>query len=228
VTTLRRRRRIVAGTGVAGAGLLGISLSTEPGSPEFYALTFSVASVWAFGGLSAGPIPRKTPGNHTNPYRAAVTPVLMGAGAFAVFYAGAFAARRIPILNEAVTSVLSYAHQGSDRLVMLTALANGVAEEVFFRGALYTAVDTEHPVAVSTAAYVLATSATRNPALVLASAAMGSLFAWQRRASGGIQAPILSHLTWSALMVRYLPPMFNRPQVTISEPAPHPARRTSD
>jgi membrane protease YdiL (CAAX protease family) len=209
VTTLRRRRRIVAGTGVAGAGLLGVSLSTEPGSPEFYTLTFGVASVWALGGLSSGPIHLKTHGEDSNPYRAIATPVLMGAGAFAVFYAGAFAARRIPILNEAVTSILTYAHQGSDRLVMLTALANGVAEEVFFRGALYSAVGTEHPVAVSSAAYALATTATRNPALVLASTVMGSLFAQQRRASGGIRAPILTHLTWTALMLRYLPPLFN-------------------
>jgi CAAX protease family protein len=60
----------------------------------------------------------------------------------------------------------------------------------------------------STAAYALATTATRNPALVLASAAVGTLFALQPRATGGIQAPLLTHLTWSALMLRYLPPLF--------------------
>jgi hypothetical protein len=37
---------------------------------------------------------------------------------------------------------------------------------------------------------------------------MGSLFALQRRASGGLQAPLLTHVTWSTLMVRYLPPLF--------------------
>ena len=37
---------------------------------------------------------------------------------------------------------------------------------------------------------------------------MGTLFGLQRRASGGIQAPLLTHLTWSALMLRYLPPLF--------------------
>jgi CAAX protease family protein len=57
---------------------------------------------------------------------------------------------------------------------------------------------------------VLATSATRNPALVLASVVMGSLFAAQRRSTGGIQAPLLTHLTWSALMLRFLPPLFKR------------------
>ena len=127
------------GPAVAGASLLGISLSTEPGSPEFYALTFGVASVWAIGGLSSGPLHLRAQVEDTKPPAAVAAPVLIGAGAFAVFYGGAFAARRIPVLNQAITSILTYAHQGSDRLVMLTALANGAAEEVFFRGALYAA-----------------------------------------------------------------------------------------
>ncbi|MCA1694277.1 MAG: hypothetical protein LC749_05845 [Actinobacteria bacterium] len=33
-TGLHRRRRIVAAVSLAGAGLLGMSLSTEPGSPQ--------------------------------------------------------------------------------------------------------------------------------------------------------------------------------------------------
>lgn len=56
----------------------------------------------------------------------------------------------------------------------------------------------------------MATVSTRNPALVLAAGVMGTLFAFQRRASGGLQAPLLTHLTWSTLMVRYLPPLFRR------------------
>jgi hypothetical protein len=37
---------------------------------------------------------------------------------------------------------------------------------------------------------------------------MGALFARQRQATGGIQAPLVTHLTWSALMVRFLPRLF--------------------
>jgi hypothetical protein len=66
----------------------------------------------------------------------------------------------------------------------------------------------------STAVYALATTSTRNPALVLASGAVGTLFALQRRATGGIQAPLLTHLTWSALMLRYLPPLFREVPAT--------------
>lgn len=94
--------------------------------------------------------------------------------------------------------------------MLLTTLVNGVAEEVFFRGALYGALRDHRPVAASTAVYVLATTTTRNPALVLAASAMGTLFALQRRASGGLQAPVITHVTWSTLMLRYLPPLFRR------------------
>jgi hypothetical protein len=45
---------------------------------------------------------------------------------------------------------------------------------------------------------------------VLAAGVMGSLFGLQRRASGGLQAPVLTHLTWSTLMVHFLPPLFRR------------------
>ncbi|HKN98392.1 MAG TPA: CPBP family intramembrane glutamate endopeptidase, partial [Pseudonocardiaceae bacterium] len=57
----------------------------------------------------------------------------------------------------------------------------------------------------ATAGYALVTTATRNPALVLASVVMGALFGRQRLSTGGIEAPVLTHLTWSTLMVSVLP-----------------------
>ena len=64
-----------------------------------------------------------------------------------------------------------------------------MAEEVFFRGALYAAVGADRPVVTSTAVYALATAATRNPALVLASVAMGAAVRAAAPGTGGIQAP---------------------------------------
>lgn len=207
----RRRRRVVAGTAVVGAGLLGRSLSTEPGSREFYGTTAVVASTWALGGLASGPLHLGWIETRDSRLRRPVlTPIATGLGAFGLFSAGALVARRIPVLDDALASVLRFADEGDGRLVMATTLANGLAEEVFFRGALYSALDGHHPVAGSTAVYALATTTTRNPALVLAASVMGTLFALQRRASGGIQAPLITHVTWSALMVRFLPPLFRR------------------
>jgi hypothetical protein len=64
------------------------------------------------------------------------------------------------------------------------------------------------PVVTSAVVYRLATTATRNPAPVRASLAMGTTFGTQRRITGGIQAPVITHVTWSTLMPRYLPPLF--------------------
>lgn len=203
------RRSVVAAVSVAGAGLLGASLSAEPDSPRFYALSAGVAGTWLLGGRASGPLRLGSVYSDDGALRRPVIgPVATGAAAFGVFYGAALIARRVPILNEAITSVLQYAHQGPDSLVLATTLANGLGEEVFFRGALYAAAGANHPVAASTAVYTLAAATTRNPALVAASAVMGTLFARQRRATGGIQAPVLTHLTWSTLMLRLLPPLF--------------------
>lgn len=210
--TRRRRRLGAAAVAVAGTGLLGASLSADPGSKKFYALTFSAAGTWLVGGLAGEPVDWSAlRGEQRSVGRLVAVPVLAGVAAFGAFYGAALLARRVPVLNDALTSVLSYAERGSDSLVMATTLANGVAEEVFFRGSLFDALGSSHPVAASTAVYMLATSATRNPALVLASGVMGTLFAVQRRDSGGLLAPILTHATWSALMVRYLPAVFHEP-----------------
>ena len=211
----RRRRRVVVGVTAAGAGLLGVSLQTKPASWQFYAATAGVAATWVAGGIASGPLHLGWMQDRDQTLRRPVlTPVLTGVAAFGGFYGCALVAQRIPVLDQAISSVLAYAHQGNTGLVLATTLANGAAEEVFFRGALYAAIGQTHPVALSTGAYALATVTTRNPALVLAATAMGTLFAAQRRASGGIQAPVLTHLTWSVLMLRYLPPLFrdNEPE----------------
>ena len=118
-----------------------------------------------------------------------------------------------PPLKRAIGNILHYADDGSTPLVLATASANAVAEELFFRGALWSLVAESHPGVKTTLANTAA--ATRNPALVLAGTATSVLFGLQR-ISGGILAPALSHLTWS-LMLRYLPPLFpapRRPEIT--------------
>lgn len=199
-----RRRPVVAATTLIGTTLLGASLGAEPGSRAFTVLTAATAAAWTAGGLASGPVPRGRTGA-----AAVAAPVATGAGAFAAFYGAALVARRIPVLDRALRSVLRHADAGSGAAVLATTLANGAAEEVFFRGAVHAAAP-RHPVAVSTAVYVASTLATRNAALVLASAVMGTLFARQRRATGGVQAPLLTHVTWSALMLRYVPRLFRR------------------
>jgi len=187
------KKALLAGVTAAGSGLRGASLASRPGSRRFHVLTASVAATWFAG---AGPVPRGR--------RDVVQPVVAGAGAFGVFYGCALVARRIPPLRRAIAGVLGHAHHGSAPSVAATTLVTGVAEEFFFRGALYDAFGARR----STALYVLSTTATRNPALVLASTVMGTLFAVQRGRSGGVQAPLLTHVVWSALMLAFLPRLF--------------------
>jgi hypothetical protein len=205
------RRRIIGATALAGTGLLGASLSAEPGSTRFYGLSLAAAGTWTAGGLASWR--RRSDDVRVRSVGRMTLPVLIGAGAFGAFYAGALIARRVPLLDHAITDVFRYDHRGASRLVLFTALVNGAGEELFFRGALYDEFDPKRAVAASTAAYALVTTATRNPALVLASMVMGTLFAQQRRCSGGVTAPVITHLTWSTLMLRYLPPLF-RPALT--------------
>ncbi|MEU7785647.1 CPBP family intramembrane glutamic endopeptidase [Amycolatopsis sp. NPDC049159] len=187
------RRALLAAVTAAGSGLLGASLASRPGSRRFHTLTASVAATWFAG---AGRVPRGRPD--------VVQPLVVGVGAFGVFYGGALVARHIPPLRRAITGVLDHAHRGSTPSVAVTTLVTGVAEEAFFRGALYDAFGARG----ATAVYVLSTTATRNPALVLASAVMGTLFAVQRHRAGGVQAPMLTHVAWSALMLAVMPRLF--------------------
>jgi membrane protease YdiL (CAAX protease family) len=137
--------------------------------------------------------------------------VLTGAAAFGLFYGAARLARHIPPLNRAIGTVLGYADCGSMPLVLLTASANAVAEELFFHGALWPATQQSHPITTTTLAYAATTAITRNPALILAGIATSVLFGFQRHTSGGILAPALSHVTWSLLMLTCLPPLYRTP-----------------
>jgi membrane protease YdiL (CAAX protease family) len=204
-----RPRRVITVTGLAGAGLLAASLSVRAGSRQFYLLTAALACTWAGGARAAGPLPwARTPEHGNTTHRLVVMPVLTGAGAFGLFYGAARLARHIPVLNQAIAAVFRYAEEGPASLVLLTASANAVAEELFFHGALWSLTEQAHPLATTTLAYTATTAATRNPALTMAGTATSVLFGLHRRASGGVLAPVISHLTWSLLMLHYLPPLF--------------------
>ena len=199
-----RHGPVLAATGIGAAALLGLSLSARPGSLRFYILTTGLAGTWATGALSSGPLPLGRPGSRPGA-RAVVMPVLTGAAAFGLFSGAARLAQHIPPLSRAIGNVLEYADGGARPLVLLIASTSAVAEELFFRGALWTATR-PHPLITTTLAYAATTAATRNPALLLAGTATSVLFGLQRRTTGGILAPTLSHVTWSLLMLTCLPP----------------------
>ena len=195
--------------GLGAAALLRSSFAAEAGSARFYLLTISLAGTWTGGALGAGPVPWRGDRWRNGPASAAraliVVPVVTGAATFAGFYGAARAARRHRALRRAIASVLRYADDGSAPLVILIAAGSGVAEELFFRGALWSG---SRPLRATTLAYAASTAATGNPALVLAGLITSVIFGWQRDATGGVLAPAVTHVTWSVLMLCYLPPLF--------------------
>lgn len=200
----RRRRVVVVATVVAGAALLGVSLRIEQGSSWFYAATCALALLWTVGAFASGPLHLGRVGTGERAARPVVQPVVIGLALAAVFVVGALVVREVPWLAERVRDVTGYAEQGSVPLLVLITALNGVAEELFFRGAMYAAVR-RHMVAVTAVAYTLTTAATGNPMLVLAALLLGIVVGLERRASGGILAPVLTHLAWSTTMLLVLP-----------------------
>lgn len=203
------RRRVVVGiTLVIGAVLLGFSLNVAPGGAAFYTLTVALAATWVIGGFISGPLHLGRINFRGELRRPIVLPILLGLATAAVFILGAVIVRNIEPLRNITEDVLAFARYGSLPLVALVTLMNGIAEEIFFRGALFAAIGIRYPVAISTVIYTLTTVATGNLMLVFSAALLGLLLGLQRRASGGILGPILTHCTWSMTMLFVLPAVF--------------------
>jgi hypothetical protein len=205
---VRRRRIVVAITLVIGAAVLGYSLRRHPGESSFYWLMLVLAGVWTAGALTSGPLHLGGICWRGRNQRPVITGTSVGLLVGGAFVAGGLIAREIPAVATLITRVLMYAHQGSFLLVVLITVINGVAEELFFRGALYTALGRYHPVLISTVLYTGASMASGNPMLGFAAIILGTVCALERRASGGVLAPVLTHFVWGLIMVLALPPMF--------------------
>src|ERR1700712_380519 len=204
----RRRRIVVAVVVVLGATLLGISLSVRPADPAFYPLTLGLAALWVAGGFASGPLHLGWEDAPRGIRRPLVVPVLLGLAAGLLFVVGALIVRDIPAVHRLVNSVLAHARFGSTWVVLLITVLNGIAEEVFFRGALFAAGGRKWPVLISTVVYTVVTVASGNFMLVFAALTLGLVLGLERRATGGILGPILTHVTWSLVMFFALPPLF--------------------
>jgi hypothetical protein len=202
-----RRRIVVAAVAVVGATVLGFSLTRRPGETSFYWLTLLLAVVWTVGAFASGPLHLGYIRWRGRNHRPVITGILIGLLVAGLFIAGALVAREIAPVRDLITHVLEYS-TGGLWLVVLITVVNGVAEELFFRGALYTALGGFHPVAVSTVLYVAATLASGNPMLGFAAVVLGTVCALQRRVTGGVLAPVLTHAVWGLVMVLGLPPVF--------------------
>jgi uncharacterized protein len=204
----RRRRIVVAIVLLLGAGVLGLALRRHPGEASFYWLSLALAAVWGLGAFGSGPLHLGGARWRGRNQRPVVSGTVIGLLLGGVFVLGGLIAREIPAVAELITRLLHYTDQGSWRLTMTVALVGGIAEELFYRGALYTALGRYHPALVSTIVYVAATLASGNPMLGFAAIILGTVCALERRATGGVLAPILTHFVWTLVVLLALPPLF--------------------
>ncbi len=212
----RRRQVVSAVVVVIGALVLGFSLRIDPDDTTlFYSATLVLACVWAVGAFASGPLHLGRIGHPREPDltapRPVVQPLLIGAALSALFVVGAFLIKAVPwlddLLSPFIEGVLEHAQQGHGLVLLFVTVANGIAEELFFRGAMYAAIP-RHQVAITAVAYTVATLATGNLMLGFAAILLGVVTGLQRRATGGILAPIITHLTWSVTMLYALPAIF--------------------
>jgi membrane protease YdiL (CAAX protease family) len=205
---LRRRQWVTGIVVVLGGIVLGLSLRLEPGSPWFYAGSLTLSAIWAAGAFASGPLHLGRIARRDDHVRPILTPLLIGFGLAAVFVVGGLVVRQVPFLADQVATVVAFADEGSLPLLVLNTAVTGAAEELFFRGAAYAATP-RSPVLVTTVLYTLATYATGNVMLTFAAVLLGVVVGLERRASGGILGPILTHLSWSLTMLLVLPLVFS-------------------
>jgi uncharacterized protein len=200
---LRRRQLTVGITLVAGTCLLAGTLRSAPGSTAFFVFALAAAAVWVVGSVLSGPLPWRP--SHDRPRDELLPAALLAGLAFLGFLVADLIGRHLPLISGALHSVLTRADKGSVVVVLVVALVNAVGEELFFRGALFAALERHRPVLLSTLVYVAVTAATGNVALIVAAAVMGTLFSLQRVHSGSVLASTITHLCWSTLMLLALP-----------------------
>ena len=198
-----RRRLVVAGTLVVGTSLLAATLRVPAGSRSFFVIGLLVAGTWILGSVVSGPIPVES--IRSSRPMVVLRALALGIVAFLGFLAADLVGRHLPFISPALHNILTKADAGPTGLVLVVTLVNGLGEELFFRGALFSALGSHHPVAGSTVIYVAVTATTGNIALVVAAGAMGTLLSLQRKRTAAILAPTVTHLCWSTLMLLALP-----------------------
>ena len=203
-----RRQVAVVVTVVAAAVLLGLSFAQPAGSTAFYLYTLVLAAVSATGARLSGPIPlgRFPIEGHLRSSAAAIGVGILAGG---VFVAGAAIVREIGPLRDYVTDVVTHTHGTSFALILLVTVLNAIAEELLFRGAVYAVASRWRWAPVTTTVvYTAVVAVSGDLALVFAAVVLGGLLAFLRWISGGVLPAILTHVTWSVILLLVLPPLF--------------------
>lgn len=203
---LARPRIVAAVTWVAGVLALGVTLRLEPGNRTFVLGALIMASVWTVGAVLVGVGSWR---GAASMGRQALAGIGVGAAAGVLCLGVGAAISRVEALAGPAQVLL--AHRGTAPLLVVLAITivNGIAEELFFRGALFGVIPARWAIAVTTVAYAAATLPSGIALLTAAAVMLGVMTAWLRRVTGGLVSPVAAHLTWSVGMLLLLPLVLN-------------------
>jgi membrane protease YdiL (CAAX protease family) len=162
-------------------------------------LAFAIAGVLIAGTFLSGGLPRP----HRRGRHPVIGPLLTAAVLFVAFVLLAEIATVVPPVHHAVRTVLAHADRDSPLALVLSTAAAGVAEELFYRGALFERL--RLPVLTTTLAHALTTLPALNVALTGAALLLGLVLGTSRRTSGGWWAPAVTHVAWALMVVAWLP-----------------------
>lgn len=197
--TRRRSLLVLVATLVVTGWLTRRTFAAEPGSGRQTALTLALAATLLAGTYLSGGLPTA----HRRGRHPVVGPALTALALFAAFAVMGWATSWIGPIERGVDAVLAHARAGAAWEVALGAAAAGVAEEVFYRGALFERV--RLPIVTTTLAHMATTLPAGNVALTLAAGVLGVVLGSSRRTSGGWWAPAVTHVLWGLLVAAWLP-----------------------
>jgi membrane protease YdiL (CAAX protease family) len=198
--TRRRSLPVLLLTLVVAAWLTGRTFHAVPGSSRQTTLTYVLAAVLLAGAYVSG---GSWPKAHRRGKHPVVGPLLTAVLLFCVFAVLSWASGWIGPIDRGVAAVVRHARAGSGWEIVLGATAAGVAEEVFYQGALFERV--RLPILTATVLHMLTTLPAGNVALTLAAGLLGVVLGVSRRTSGGWWAPAVTHVAWALLVVAWLP-----------------------
>ncbi len=162
-------------------------------------MTVLVAAVWFGGYLASESHP--APGSDARVVtRWGLRGVLLALLALTLTWA----LRHLSAFARQVDDLVRYADEGNLALIAAVTLISGVAEELFFRGALYSAVKT-HPIVAAAAAHAAVTAVTGNLPLTAAAFVLGLVAGAARRATGSPWPAAATHVAFSLTMLALLP-----------------------
>jgi len=204
---LVQRRWVSAVTLAIASFLMSWTLRISPGDPAIYAATLALGTTWVVGALMSGKLYLGSAATRrgTQDSRAILQSVLLGLLLVGLFLAAAVIVAAFPALRDPLLGLMIHARLGVLPVIVGLLFLNAVAAELFFRGGLYAATGGQHAVLITTFVFALSTIPTGMPTLVIGAAVLGVVVGLQRRVTGGVLAPIITHITWLTGMVFLLP-----------------------